>query len=53
MAKHNSDLFYTCSLIEYTGREWKVRPSAVPGSQRYQDKHHFRKHGPNAYYGQD
>lgn len=21
MAKHNSDLFYTCSLIEYIGRE--------------------------------
>lgn len=31
----------------------QVRPSAVPAPQRYQDKHYFRKHGPNAYYGQN
>ena len=30
----------------------QVRPSANPAPQRIQDKHYFRKHGPNAYYGQ-
>ena len=29
MAKHNSDLFYTCSLIEYIGRERKLKRSQV------------------------
>lgn len=29
MAKHNSDLFYTCSLIEYIGRERKLKRSEV------------------------
>ena len=29
-----------------------VNPRAVPASQRIQDKHFMRKHGPNAYYGQ-
>lgn len=27
-------------------------PQAVPAPQFLQDKHYFRKHGPNAYYGQ-
>ena len=31
----------------------QVRPSAVPAPQRIQDKHYFRKHGPEAYYGQN
>ncbi len=30
----------------------QVRPDAAPAPQCYQDKHYFRKHGPNAYYGQ-
>lgn len=29
MARHNSDLFYTCSLIEYIGRERKLKRSQV------------------------
>lgn len=31
----------------------QIRPSATPAPQRYQDKHYFRKHGPEAYYGQN
>ena len=31
----------------------QVQPSAVPAPQRIQDKHYFRKHGPEAYYGQN
>ena len=27
-------------------------PSAAPAAQCIQDKHYFRKHGANAYYGQ-
>jgi len=30
----------------------QVRVSADPAPQCYQDKHYFRKHGPDAYYGQ-
>jgi L-ribulose-5-phosphate 4-epimerase len=29
-----------------------INPSATPISQAQRDKHHFRKHGPNATYGQ-
>jgi len=29
-----------------------INPDAVPISQAQRDKHHFRKHGPKAYYGQ-
>jgi L-ribulose-5-phosphate 4-epimerase len=29
-----------------------INPGAVPISAAQRDKHHFRKHGPNAYYGQ-
>jgi L-ribulose-5-phosphate 4-epimerase len=29
-----------------------INPGAVPISRAQRDKHHFRKHGPNAYYGQ-
>ena len=29
-----------------------INPDATPISQAQRDKHHFRKHGPNAYYGQ-
>ena len=30
----------------------QIDPAAVPAVQRIQDKHYFRKHGANAYYGQ-
>ncbi len=30
----------------------RFAPSAVPAPAYLQDKHYFRKHGPNAYYGQ-
>jgi L-ribulose-5-phosphate 4-epimerase len=29
-----------------------INPAARPISQALRDKHHFRKHGPTAYYGQ-
>jgi L-ribulose-5-phosphate 4-epimerase len=29
-----------------------INPAAVPISEALRDKHHFRKHGPKAYYGQ-
>jgi L-ribulose-5-phosphate 4-epimerase len=29
-----------------------INPSARPISEALRDKHHFRKHGPTAYYGQ-
>ena len=31
----------------------EVDPSAAPAPRRVQDKHFLRKHGPNAYYGQN
>ena len=31
----------------------QIRPQADPAPQCIQDKHFMRKHGPNAYYGQD
>ena len=30
----------------------RFAPSAVPAPAYLQDKHYFRKHGANAYYGQ-
>ncbi len=29
-----------------------INPAAEPISEALRDKHHFRKHGPNATYGQ-
>ena len=29
-----------------------INPAATPIAAALRDKHHFRKHGPNAYYGQ-
>jgi hypothetical protein len=29
-----------------------INPAARPISEPLRDKHHFRKHGPAAYYGQ-
>lgn len=31
----------------------KIQPGVTPASQELQDKHYFRKHGANAYYGQE
>lgn len=43
-------------LLEYVARlEWRVRalnPDAARPGACLVDKHHFRKHGPDAYYGQ-
>ena len=30
-----------------------INPKAAPAPQELQDKHYFRKHGANAYYGQN
>ena len=30
-----------------------IHPQAAPAPQELQDKHYFRKHGANAYYGQN
>ena len=29
-----------------------INPEAAPAPQELQDKHYYRKHGANAYYGQ-
>ena len=30
-----------------------IHPQVAPATQELQDKHYFRKHGANAYYGQN
>jgi L-ribulose-5-phosphate 4-epimerase len=44
-------------LLEYIARlAWlslSINPNAKPISKTLLDKHHLRKHGPDAYYGQD
>jgi ribulose-5-phosphate 4-epimerase/fuculose-1-phosphate aldolase len=42
-------------LEELAAMAWMtvtINPDAQPISQAQRDKHHFRKHGPKAYYGQ-
>ena len=39
-------------LVRLAGETLRVRPSAKPMQRALLDKHFFRKHGPQAYYGQ-
>jgi L-ribulose-5-phosphate 4-epimerase len=50
------DAAHTAVIVEgLAAMAWQtltINPHAAPISQALRDKHHFRKHGPGAYYGQ-
>jgi L-ribulose-5-phosphate 4-epimerase len=54
--KSVSDAAHTAVIVEeLAAMAWQtltINPRAVPISQALRDKHHFRKHGPKATYGQ-
>ena len=54
--KSASDAAHTAVIVEeLAAMAWQtltINPSAAPISETLRDKHHFRKHGPNASYGQ-
>lgn len=54
--KNPAQAVYHAIVLEEVAKmavlSWQTRPSAVPVPQRVQNKHYFRKHGPEAYYGQ-
>ena len=54
--KDADEAVYHAAVLEEVARmallTRQVKPAAVPAPQRIQDKHYFRKHGKNAYYGQ-
>jgi L-ribulose-5-phosphate 4-epimerase len=54
--KSVSDAAHTAVIVEeLAAMAWQtltINPAAKPISQALRDKHHFRKHGPNATYGQ-
>lgn len=39
-------------VAKMAARTEQINPNVVPAPQELQDKHYFRKHGANAYYGQ-
>lgn len=39
-------------VAKMAARTEQINPNVVPAPQELQDKHYFRKHGKNAYYGQ-
>jgi len=51
-----ADAAHSAAIVEeIAAMAWMtvtINPGAAPISQAQRDKHHFRKHGPNAYYGQ-
>lgn len=51
-----TDAAHTAAIVEeIAAMAWMtvtINPNARPISEAQRDKHHFRKHGPNAYYGQ-
>jgi len=51
-----TDAAHSAAIVEeIAAMAWMtvtINPGAAPISQAQRDKHHFRKHGPNAYYGQ-
>lgn len=49
-AVHNAVVVEECAKM--AARCEMLNPNAVPAPQELQDKHYFRKHGANAYYGQ-
>ncbi len=54
--KSVTDAAHTAVIVEeLAAMAWQtltINPAAQPISQALRDKHHFRKHGPNATYGQ-
>lgn len=49
-AVHNAVVLEECAKM--AARTEMINPNALPAPQCLQDKHYFRKHGANAYYGQ-
>lgn len=50
-AVHNAVVLEEVAKMAY--RTELIHPQVVPAPQELQDKHYFRKHGANAYYGQN
>lgn len=48
---HNAVVLEECAKMAY--RTEQINPSVQPAPQELQDKHYLRKHGKNAYYGQN
>lgn len=49
-AVHSAVVLEECAKMAY--RAELIQPKIIPAPQELQDKHYFRKHGANAYYGQ-
>ena len=49
-AVHNAVVLEEVAKMAY--RAERINPQIEPAPQELQDKHYFRKHGANAYYGQ-
>ena len=50
-AIHNAVVLEEVAKMAY--RTELIHPQVAPAPQELQDKHYFRKHGANAYYGQN
>jgi len=54
--KSATDAVHTAVIVEeLANMAWQtltINPQAIPISEALRKKHHYRKHGPNAYYGQ-
>ena len=50
-AVHNAVVLEECAKMAY--RTEQINPNVQPAPQELQDKHYLRKHGKNAYYGQN
>ena len=50
-AVHNAVVLEVCAKMAY--RTEQINPNVQPAPQELQDKHYLRKHGKNAYYGQN
>ena len=50
-AVHAAVVLEVCAKMAY--RTEQINPKVQPAPQELQDKHYFRKHGANAYYGQN
>ena len=55
--KDGDNAVYNATVIEevakMAARALEINPDAAPAPQTIMDKHYFRKHGANAYYGQN
>ena len=50
-AVHNAVVLEEVAKMAY--RTETINPKVAPAPQELQDKHYYRKHGANAYYGQN